>query len=810
MAHLEMVRAKAENARSHRMIKGLARLSKRTSLRKTDKARRNRQGTSTRRPESTQNSSSALSMHIARHVPHEPSLRDKRASLGSDTSQGNSSFVRLRRPHDTSGRSRSARSRSPSELSSTDADSDTPESNLRSTFETAAASLGVAMELGGCLYLDARPSSFGGLVDVDSPDTPFSVLHHSAGRHGSVSTSSAASKTSHGNDDEKTAPVLAFSRPVPTHRYFETEQTHPQSISERFLTLLLRQYPNGKRWDFDVEEALSGDSQKATKDIPLGETPQARNPAFEVNRQGRRAQERDILRKVFPQAQHVAFSGLWDSHRQRWFAACFVWTYDPLRTFSPDFELPFLVAAGESLMAEIARLDVNTVTKAKNDLLSSISHELRSPLHGILGCTECLKDSPLDAFEDSLVNTAETCTKTLLDTIDHLLEYANISHFSQRPNSEHVEPGEGLGEIGQQPQLDALRSGPTSLENDVDLCSLVEEVVESAYAGHDWVSFIQNNVFARPGESEASVFAADETELLSQIQHRKSSLTSTGKREPIVVILDVPKGTNSDWVFRTQAGAWRRLLLNLVSNSLKFTKKGYIRVSLKFSPTLDAHLYEATLAVTDSGKGIRSDFLADIFEPWSKEDSSTSGTGLGLRLVHDIVSRMHGTVDVDSAPGRGTQVKVTIPGLVRSRQGRKTVEQDEMDSRAERIAGMRLNFVGTLHTTAHNTSGSVQPRDASNAWTLFQRSFKSLCKEWFDVEATFSARPEPADIYITTADSVRGSIEHKEYMVDAEGEATMTEKPLLVLCDSVSSARELSRKEAILHTNRFTEYISQP
>ena len=72
-------------------------------------------------------------------------------------------------------------------------------------------------------------------------------------------------------------------------------------------------------------------------------------------------------------------------------------------------------------MAEVARLDILNADKAKADVLSSISHELRSPLHGILGSVELLQETVMDAFQQSILLSLETCGRTLLDTLNHVI-----------------------------------------------------------------------------------------------------------------------------------------------------------------------------------------------------------------------------------------------------------------------------------------------------------------------------------------------------------------------------------------------------
>jgi signal transduction histidine kinase len=75
-----------------------------------------------------------------------------------------------------------------------------------------------------------------------------------------------------------------------------------------------------------------------------------------------------------------------------------------------------MAAFGNSIMAELARVDAVKADQAKTQFISSISHELRSPLHGILGGVELLQASGKDSFQKSMLNTINTCGRTLLDT----------------------------------------------------------------------------------------------------------------------------------------------------------------------------------------------------------------------------------------------------------------------------------------------------------------------------------------------------------------------------------------------------------
>ncbi|MDB5364053.1 MAG: hypothetical protein JWO51_5350 [Rhodospirillales bacterium] len=105
----------------------------------------------------------------------------------------------------------------------------------------------------------------------------------------------------------------------------------------------------------------------------------------------------------------------------------------------------------------------------------------------------------------------------------------------------------------------------------------------------------------------------------------------------------------------------KQVLLNLVSNAIKFTPAGG-RVSVRTERRTDGAL---ALTVTDSGIGIAQGDLDRIFQPFVQVDSSLArrhaGTGLGLPLARSFIELHGGTIDLASQPGSGTRVTVLLP-----------------------------------------------------------------------------------------------------------------------------------------------------
>jgi signal transduction histidine kinase/CheY-like chemotaxis protein len=118
----------------------------------------------------------------------------------------------------------------------------------------------------------------------------------------------------------------------------------------------------------------------------------------------------------------------------------------------------------------------------------------------------------------------------------------------------------------------------------------------------------------------------------------------------------------------------RQILLNLVSNAMKFTHKGEVFVEVKLTQTFDGGI-ELTFNVKDSGIGIPKDKLSRLFKAFSQVDSSTTrqygGTGLGLVISERLIKLMEGEIWVDSEVGEGT----TFSFNIRTKAGQQTEKQ---------------------------------------------------------------------------------------------------------------------------------------
>lgn len=109
---------------------------------------------------------------------------------------------------------------------------------------------------------------------------------------------------------------------------------------------------------------------------------------------------------------------------------------------------------------------------------------------------------------------------------------------------------------------------------------------------------------------------------------------------------------------------FKQILSNLVSNAIKFTEQGQVRIKVDLQPTPQPHQIQMKLVVEDTGIGISRDDQQRLFEPFSQADNpghlARSGAGLGLVICRSLCEMMGGQLSLSSVPMVGTQVYVSL------------------------------------------------------------------------------------------------------------------------------------------------------
>ncbi|EHK22762.1 putative histidine kinase/response regulator [Trichoderma virens Gv29-8] len=592
---------------------------------------------------------------------------------------------------------------------------------------------------------------------------------------------------------------------------FEDGSLRRINMPQKFLAKLLQRYPKGHIFNFGVNgELQSSDSSDddgwltdLTQDpiSPLQPDPPLppQDDASQSKRQRRpwaRHNEGKIIQEVFPKARSVAFVPVWDPRKQRWCAGGFVYTLTPTRIFTVGGELNFLRAVSILAIAETLRLKTFAANQAKSDALSSLSHELRSPLHGAVLGIELLRDTELTVFQGNIAHTIEICCRTLVDTVDHLLDYSKVNRFIQtrRTGGQASEPR------GLRPgTARSVEEGMLSLYKHIRLDGIVEEVMDGVYAGFNFM-----HMALQLAKHKNSAHSSDWTAMrrLDAMQAMEE-LGSNGKIAlgEVTVFLDIDHAFN--WRFYTQPGAIRRIVMNLLGNSLKYTQKGSIKVRLtqskpKRKSSADAIVH---IIVSDTGKGIGEDYLRnDLFKPFSQEDHLAPGTGLGLSFVKQITSQLRGRVNVDSRVGEGTIVKVSLPLMqtLTPPDGTPLLAENEgdLDKHVAEAAGLRVRLMG------FDIGRRAKRRMLDGSYTELLTEVERICRDWLGLNIITEAEAEQQapDCVIWIEDTLASS----------PLENLMQGPPCVVLCKNTLVAYKSAAQFERVKAHRIFEFVAQP
>lgn len=242
------------------------------------------------------------------------------------------------------------------------------------------------------------------------------------------------------------------------------------------------------------------------------------------------------------------------------------------------------VAAEQALIS--ARDEALAGEKAKADLLAVMSHEMRTPLNGLLGTLELLQDSPLTPSQQRYLGVVQDSSKLLLQHVNDVLD---ITRLEKGRMQVYLAP--------------------------VSVAQLLQDVISN----------------------QSTSAERRQNRLLAQIS----------ATVPDVLLID--------------AFQVKQILLNLVSNAIKFTLNDQITLAADYDPASQV----LTLGVKDNGIGIAAKDLDRVFQDFVVLDASYArvqgGTGLGLAITRRIATALGGTISVTSREGEGSLFTLQIP-----------------------------------------------------------------------------------------------------------------------------------------------------
>lgn len=354
---------------------------------------------------------------------------------------------------------------------------------------------------------------------------------------------------------------------------------------------------------------------------------------------------------------------------------------------------------------------------------------------------------------------------------------------------------------GSSSTLTASHSQSDEMPNPVNLCVLTEELVEAVLIGH------HSNI-SKISHSERR---SSRPNLVRQVSKQNkmgfASIVSESllQRTPTVVLISLDKSLYKTTVI--ESGAWRRILMNLLGNSLKYTKSGLIEIAL--TPVVDPNriasiIDSVNIHVKDTGQGISKDYMQHhLFHPFEQENAMSRGVGLGLSLVQQIVESLKGKVNISTEVGVGTDVMITIP-LLPSKPITTLLSPADNGLPKLQYEGcvlclLAFNLYPSLET---NPSGILC--NESKAAIRLKSAFTDHAENWFGFKVIFAqdTRSIPsADIYAVHEDHLHTlKLDENDGMKSFPG---LKGSPLLVLGSALITKKQFKRSSSL-------RYLSQP
>ncbi len=259
------------------------------------------------------------------------------------------------------------------------------------------------------------------------------------------------------------------------------------------------------------------------------------------------------------------------------------------KKLSSEMRMNALNLIKQKYVASVARDQAEKASAAKSKFLATMSHEVRTPMNGILGMANLLSSTQLTAKQTNYLETIRYSFETLLAMLNEILDFSKAE----------------AGRI----ELEIV---------DFDLTKVINSCAD-----------------------------------LMRSRAKEKGIDIHVKIDP-----EVPPFVNTD------PTRLRQVLLNFVSNAVKFTEDGEVTIFVENLGNLHP-AEELKFSVIDSGIGIPREKQHNLFEEFSQADSSITrkygGTGLGLSICKQIAYALGGSVGVESEEGKGSTFWFVVP-----------------------------------------------------------------------------------------------------------------------------------------------------
>lgn len=332
----------------------------------------------------------------------------------------------------------------------------------------------------------------------------------------------------------------------------------------------------------------------------------------------------------------------------------------------------------DELRVELAKLQLNDVLHQSHQRLNGNTGELR-------WYNESLYYLTVDEQEKLLlVMTDQTEEMRSREQLEKALDFArsatqaksnflaNMSHDIRTP-------------------MNAIIGFAGLLEQNADKPSKVRDYIKKIKSSSQHMQSLINDILdmsrIENGKMTLNESNFGMTELLNEVAAVIQPQVISRKQNFSINTRDVSQN-----VFFGDSARIRQILLNLLTNAVKYTPDGgYIELSVKEAGKLSDSFAGLCFKVRDNGIGISEDYIDKIYDPFSRERSSTvsgiQGTGLGMSITRSLVELMGGSITAESKLGEGSVFTVNLQ--LRCGQEAKSAESED-DGSSDSLEGINI------------------------------------------------------------------------------------------------------------------------
>jgi signal transduction histidine kinase/CheY-like chemotaxis protein len=282
----------------------------------------------------------------------------------------------------------------------------------------------------------------------------------------------------------------------------------------------------------------------------------------------------------------------------------------------------FIEQLGAYLIYSSIRSRVIAVDRAQMRFTQRIQHELRTPLHAIIGVNEMAKQNlhrPFTLDELKEMNDAIGISADSLNLlVDDLVDFSLMER------------------LGGERKLTQMGLPPASWD---EICGSITSTSLQAFT------------------------------LCQRLENAGRQDGPPPPPELSVYVEDMYKFDWSTYKTPIDLEAIRRIVWKLVMNAIQATTKGIITITISYKPFLEkdkakpvASINRLQITVQDTGKGMEQSFIDNkLFHPFGKEDEESGGVGLSLSICQQLAAQLSGRLYAESQIGKGTKMVVSLP-----------------------------------------------------------------------------------------------------------------------------------------------------